>query len=123
MLPLNITSRTVTAPDADASELPFWVIKGAAWCSIGASCTTANQSITYRLVFADLEGNLCGVSPPVTLTSGAGAADWGGAWLGTPAGDPSINVSSDRMAVKVDAVTGVWTLAAQAVFPAEASTK
>ncbi len=116
---LSLDRRRVTAVDPDASQVPSWTISGAVWVSIGATCAQSSGSITFRLVFCDANGNLTGVAPPFTMTSGSGPADWGSAWLGTPQGSSleSIPVCADRMILKIDSIVGTWMIAAQSFIP------
>lgn len=110
-------TRTISAVDTDATKVPYWPITGALWISLGATANAPGSAITFRLLFFDCAGNLTGCMPTTTYTAAAGGADAGAAWIGTPTDPVPSNVCADRMAVKVDAVTGVWTFAAQAFFP------
>ncbi len=123
MISLNVPSRVCFQVDHDGTAIPCWPITGAVWVSVGATCATAGGSLGFRLVFCDTEGNLTGVSPVFTVTCSSGPADWGSAWLGTPTAEglQSIAVSADQMGVKVDSITGVWTLNAQGFFPPSAA--
>lgn len=115
---LAVYASTRQAPDPDASQLDYWPITGAVWATIGTTCTAAGHAMTYRLIFTDTTGTITGVSPPCTVTSAAGPADFGTVWLGTPGGSEcSFNICGDRMALKVDSITGVWTLNAQTFTP------
>ncbi len=116
---LNFPARTIKSADTDATQVPSWTITGAVWVSIGATCAQASGNLTFRLVFSDSNHNLTGVSPPFTLTSSAGPADWGSVWLGTPTGNSleSIPVTADLMMLKVDSVVGTWTIASQSFTP------
>jgi hypothetical protein len=119
-MPLNrlgALNNTVSVPDVDASKLSYWPISGAVWVTIGGVCSQAAGSLVYRLIFSDDNGILTGVSPPVTLTAGAEGPDFGTQWLGTPSSDPTTAVAANRMALKVDAITGVWELNAQVSIP------
>jgi hypothetical protein len=114
---LGTTDNTVSVPDVDATKLAYWTITGAVWITIGGLCSQAGGSLVYRLIFTEEHGILTGVSPPVTLTAGTGGPDWGTQWLGTPSSDPTVAVAANRMALKVDSITGVWELNAQASIP------
>jgi hypothetical protein len=119
-MPLNrlgAPNNTVSVPDVDATKLSYWPITGAVWATIGGLCSQAGGSLVYRLIFTDHDGVLTGVSPPVTLTAGAGGPDFGTQWLGTPNADPTTAVAANRMALKVDAIVGVWELNAQVSIP------
>jgi hypothetical protein len=107
----------VDAPDADATKLPYWPITGGVWAMIGATCSQAGGSITYRLIFTDAAGVLTGVAPPITLVAATGPPDFGSEWLGTPNQPPCVNICADRMAMKVDAVVGEWSVNAQVFTP------
>jgi hypothetical protein len=118
--PLSVLKHKVSAVDPDASAVDAWTITGAVWVSIGATCAVASGSLTFRLVFTDLEDNVTGVSPSYTMTSSSQISDFGNSWLGTPQPDsplPSLSVCADRMRLKVDAITGAWTVAIQAFLP------
>jgi hypothetical protein len=121
---LSASNRIITEPDTDASQVETWTITGAAWVSIGATCSTAGGSITFRVVFTDVAGNLTGVSPSYTLTTTSTLADWGPVWLGTPTPDtplPTVNTCADFMRLKADAVTGTWTVSSQSFMPPPAA--
>jgi len=114
---LDPPGNVVAACDSDATMLPYWPITGGVWAMIGATCNQASGSITYRLIFTDACGVLTGVTAPMTLTSSPGPADFGSEWLGTPNQEPCVNICADRMAMKVDAVVGEWTVNAQVFTP------
>jgi hypothetical protein len=120
LAPTTTTSyRLVSAPDTNIKTVEAWPTTGSAWATIGAVCTTASSTLTFRLVAMDLEGNVTYVGPTITLTTGSGAADCGTVWLATPSIDPTISVSSDLLAMKVDTVSaGTWTINAAAFTPA-----
>jgi hypothetical protein len=106
-------SRVVTAADVDGSQIPKWAVTGAAWMSMGATCSIANGVLTGRLLFTDSFGNVTGTMGPVTFNTASGPADFGALWLGTPDQAMAPNVCADFAGFKVDAVTGSWTLNAQ----------
>jgi hypothetical protein len=114
---LNLFSRYVSAPDVDATKVPAWVVTGAAWVTVGAVCDQANGSVSFRMVFTDLAGNLTACSPPQVYTSGTGAADFAGKWIGTPAQWAGNNTCNDLLTLKVDAIIGNWTFFLQGFTP------
>jgi hypothetical protein len=117
--PESTPYRVVSAPDENIKTVRTWPTTGSAWATIGAVCTTASSTLTFRLVAMDLEGNVTYVGPTITLTTGSGAADCGTVWLATPSMDPTVSVSSDLIAMKVDSVSGgTWTVNAAAFTPA-----
>lgn len=118
ILPGAVTPlRTVSAPDADGSVLTRWSISKTMWLTIGGLCSIPSGLLSYRLLFFDYGGNLTGCSPNLELMAASGAADFGTQWIGTPLNETNILVSSTGMALKVDNVTGTWTLNASAFNP------
>lgn len=118
-----VKKHVINAIDPDASRVDPWLITGAVWVSLGATCDTANGSVTFRLVFSDDDDNMTGVSPSYTLTSSSKTSDWGEEWLGTPQPDsplPTLSVSADNLRLKVDALTGTgsWSFSIQSFVPA-----
>jgi hypothetical protein len=117
-LPPAITPlRTVAARDPDGSALTVWSIGEAVWLTIGGLCSLQSGLLLYRLLFFDSSGNLTGCSPTQQLQAASGAADFGTQWIGTPISDAAITVCSAGMALKVDSITGTWTLNASAFNP------
>lgn len=116
----SVISRTpITAPDADGSKVPPVNTRGANGLTIGTRSLAGGSSITFRIISCDAAGNVQGVSPPCTRTAGA-VADWGTEFLGTPttAWDVALTpIQADQVFIKVDAVTGSWTLCASPQYP------
>ena len=114
---LDPPDNVINVPDSDATQLPYWPVTGGVWAMIGGTCSQAGGSLTYRLIFTDQAGVLIGVGLPMTLTAASGPADFGTAWLGTPSSEPCVSFCADRMAMKVDAVVGAWTINANVFIP------
>ena len=79
--------RTVSVVDTDASAITPWDISGAAWISIGATCSQALAEVSFRVVYLDEFGSMTGCSPEIVCTAGSGKPDFAGQWIGTPSQD------------------------------------
>jgi hypothetical protein len=103
---------TVNAVDADASQLPPIGLGGAQSVRLGATCGTANASLSLRLYFIDSQGRVISTTA-ITFTAG-NLPDWGAQYSGMPSYDPCWPVGGGRaLVVKCDNLTpgSVWNLA------------
>ena len=101
----------VTTPDSDISSLTRYPCEGAALIRLGATCNTAQATLTCRIVFYDTLGVFVAVSSPVTFTADPTPLD-GTLYLATPSPDAWFPVGGPSIfAIHVDAVSGgTWTL-------------
>jgi hypothetical protein len=111
-------SQVVSVTQPNLTPLGYaWTITGAAWVSLGATCSVAGGSVTFRLVCTDIDGAPTTCSPPLSWTSSPGPADFGALWLGTPSEWPVYSVCADLLYLKIDAIVGAWTFNLQAFVP------
>jgi hypothetical protein len=112
-------TRTITAPDPDASLVPAVDCRGCDRLTVGATSNTAGASLTFVVVITDGLGNVVGVSAPTTLQASA-KADWGKSFLGydANAGSPVLHCCGPQAFVQVTSLsppTATWTLGANSV--------
>jgi hypothetical protein len=107
--------RNITIVDPDAAQIPVWDVSDTIWTSIGAVCNITGGILTFRLVCFDQNGFVVGVMGPYTFMATSPVVDFRDQFLGNSSdnGLTALYVAAPLMGMKVDSVTGVWTVTAQ----------
>jgi hypothetical protein len=107
----------ITAADGDIGTIPRYPCGGASLVRVGAVSTTANASLTCRVIFLDALGAYVASSGAVTFTADATAMD-GALYLATPDPDAWFPIGGPSIfGIHVDSVTAgsSWTLTPMAL--------
>jgi hypothetical protein len=106
----------ITAADGDIGTIPHYPCGGASIVRLGAVSTTANATLTCRVIFLDALGAYVAASGAVTFTADATALD-GAQYLATPDSDAWFPIGGPSIfGIHVASVSaGTWTLTPMAL--------